>query len=79
MIRRSDGFEARKLVRCGRCRVVVGYEIDNTTSNGKGREDEAKVLYIIPGGLMSTEVMSSGKKLTEGDVEMKPDGIAAWE
>ncbi|KFY29179.1 hypothetical protein V493_02502 [Pseudogymnoascus sp. VKM F-4281 (FW-2241)] len=27
-IRREDGFEKRILWRCGRCRVVVGYELD---------------------------------------------------
>ncbi|KAK2795910.1 hypothetical protein FQN51_009568 [Onygenales sp. PD_10] len=28
MIRRADGFEKRLLFRCGRCRVVVGYALD---------------------------------------------------
>ncbi|PKY04413.1 hypothetical protein P168DRAFT_343929 [Aspergillus campestris IBT 28561] len=28
IIRREDGFEKRRLIRCGRCRVVVGYFLD---------------------------------------------------
>ncbi|OJD27235.1 hypothetical protein ACJ73_01373 [Blastomyces percursus] len=28
MIRREDGFEKRLLMRCGRCRVVMGYALD---------------------------------------------------
>lgn len=30
IIRREDGFEKRLLLRCGRCRVVVGYRLCNT-------------------------------------------------
>ncbi|KKZ60369.1 hypothetical protein EMCG_04884 [[Emmonsia] crescens] len=29
MIRREDGFEKRLLLRCGRCRVVMGYALDD--------------------------------------------------
>src|SRR3954447_19684738 len=28
MVRREDGFEKRVLLRCGRCRLVVGYKLD---------------------------------------------------
>jgi hypothetical protein len=28
IIRREDGFEKRTLVRCDRCRLVVGYKLD---------------------------------------------------
>jgi hypothetical protein len=31
VIRREDGFEKRVLLRCGRCRVVVGYKLCNGT------------------------------------------------
>ncbi|KAH8691492.1 hypothetical protein BGW36DRAFT_388422 [Talaromyces proteolyticus] len=37
IVRREDGFEKRVLHRCGRCRVVVGYEID-TPLNLNARE-----------------------------------------
>ncbi|KAK2799483.1 hypothetical protein FQN50_008455 [Emmonsiellopsis sp. PD_5] len=40
MIRRADGFEKRLLFRCGRCRVVVGYALDEVhfafADKGKG-------------------------------------------
>ncbi|PGG99171.1 hypothetical protein AJ79_08663 [Helicocarpus griseus UAMH5409] len=37
MIRREDGFEKRLLLRCGRCRVVVGYALDEVHfGEGKG-------------------------------------------
>jgi hypothetical protein len=28
IVRRSDGFEKRYLLRCARCKLVVGYELD---------------------------------------------------
>jgi hypothetical protein len=28
IIRRSDGFEKRWMQRCGRCRLIVGYQLD---------------------------------------------------
>lgn len=34
IIRREDGFEKRVLYRCGRCRLVVGYEIVQASSGG---------------------------------------------
>lgn len=91
LLRREDGFEKRVLWRCGRCRVVVGYELlssvgaapvheeseermeidDAETDEGKGKEVKqykGKVLYILPGGLMSTEFMLEGR-LGEADVE----------
>uniref|UniRef100_A0A093VB25 Uncharacterized protein n=1 Tax=Talaromyces marneffei PM1 TaxID=1077442 RepID=A0A093VB25_TALMA len=33
VIRRGDGFEKRVLLRCGRCRVVVGYKLPRNDSN----------------------------------------------
>jgi phage FluMu protein Com len=46
IIRREDGFEKRVLLRCGRCRVVVGYKLpsENTatapTAEEEGDDDE---------------------------------------
>lgn len=37
-----------------------------------------RVVYLLPGGLMSTEAMASGKKVTEEEVNVG-NGIAAWE
>ncbi|RDL38874.1 uncharacterized protein BP5553_03214 [Venustampulla echinocandica] len=94
LLRREDGFEKRVLWRCGRCRIVVGYELlpslgavtgqgeagermdvdDAGIDEGKGKEGgrreeyRGKVLYILPGGLMSTDFMMEGK-LGEADVD----------
>lgn len=85
IIRREDGFEKRVLYRCGRCRVVVGYEIvgaeggggdamdvdgDGDGDGGVGEKYKGKILYLLPGGVVSTDVMASGKKIGEGDVEV---------
>ncbi|KFX86190.1 hypothetical protein O988_09723 [Pseudogymnoascus sp. VKM F-3808] len=80
-VRREDGFEKRILWRCGRCRVVVGYELDpshfeTATAGGSGEVEEGssatregsgvgRVLYILPGWAQSTEHMASGKKIGE--------------
>ena len=81
IVRREDGFEKRILLRCGRCRLVVGYkldpahfegavagtglrqaqedtELDSTTRDADG---EANVVYLLPGGLASSEDLRSGK------------------
>lgn len=103
MIRRSDGFEKRYLLRCGRCRLVVGYEldaehytasaevnggaaeaVDAETGNETGPEDKerTKLVYLLPGGIMSTEVMAAGKKISDQEValgESERMAIAAWE
>lgn len=48
-MRREDGFEKRRLLRCGRCRVVVGYFLDgvhfahlasSSSSSGGGVTEE---------------------------------------
>ncbi|PYI27441.1 hypothetical protein BP00DRAFT_498046 [Aspergillus indologenus CBS 114.80] len=71
VVRREDGFEKRRLLRCGRCRVVVGYFLDAVhfpsggTADGDEDEDEegegqrAKVVYLLPGALMETGVMEA--------------------
>ncbi|KAL5340394.1 hypothetical protein BJX70DRAFT_396902 [Aspergillus crustosus] len=80
--RRSDGFEKRFFARCGRCRVTMGYFLDEVhfpSSGGilswqyevdKGWRDEAKekeredrVIYLLPGALMETEIMDDEEKM----------------
>lgn len=79
MVRREDGFEKRVLWRCGRCRLVVGYLLDevhyHTTSTtreegdgGVGGEGRIKVVYLLPGGLVSTEEMRAGKGVGEKEL-----------
>jgi hypothetical protein len=69
MIRREDGFEKRLLLRCGRCRVVVGYKLDEAHfGGGEGVSEvgkEGRVVYLLSGGLMGTEDMAAGKKAIE--------------
>jgi hypothetical protein len=75
IVRREDGFEKRILLRCGRCRLVVGYKLDPvhyksaegvvaSTSNA-GEEENAvekiEVVYLLPGGLISSEDLKNGK------------------
>lgn len=51
--------------------------------DGDGAKDgKMKVVYMLPGGLMSTEVMAAGRKINEGDVGIAEGGnavVAAWE
>lgn len=93
-MRREDGFEKRYLYRCGRCRLVVAYELDEIhystaqtadamdvdTKDGTAAA-RAKTLYILPGGVMSTDAMASGKNITEGQVivDNGRTTVAAWE
>jgi hypothetical protein len=97
-------------VRCGRCRLVVGYELDaeqfvglpeslgssKTTDTSEASRNEAmdvdgeekdkqrmKIVYFLPGGIMSTEIMASGKKIGEKEVVLgggeRTAVVAAWE
>jgi hypothetical protein len=81
VIRREDGFERRVVWRCIRCAVSVAYEI-----LGDGKEQTRKVVYVLPSGVMSTEVMVKGRqddegsKLKESDLELGPGSAAViWE
>lgn len=58
IIRREDGFEKRTLLRCARCKLVLGYLLDETHP-GTGGED-AKPVYLLPGGMISTSDMAKG-------------------
>ncbi|KAG9834207.1 hypothetical protein KCU98_g9940, partial [Aureobasidium melanogenum] len=76
VIRCEDGFEKRYFHKCGRCELSIGYSLDKSqfedtkTSSGP-RED---VVFLISGGLMSTEDMKSGK---DTDVEIAKVGVKA--
>lgn len=59
MVQREDGWEKRRMWRCGRCGVDVGYEIlgdgdpgDGTRADGGVKAGE--VLYLLDGGLVET-------------------------
>jgi len=88
IVRREDGFEKRYLWRCGRCRIVVGYELDpehyenvqfdegqgaeSGDVSAEGRRERTKTLYVLPGWIMSTEQMAAGKKIEEGEAVLQP-------
>lgn len=76
LIRREDGIEKRILLRCGRCRVVVGYYLDKVHWEGEGQaqaqaqvegeEEKPPAVYILPGALVGTEDMG-GAGVGEGE------------
>ena len=59
IVRREDGFEKRILLRCGRCRLVVGYKLDEAQFGAEKKGGE--VVYLLPGGLVTSEDMAAGK------------------
>jgi hypothetical protein len=81
IIRREDGFEKRILYRCERCLLVVGYTLDDSHFSEKNSTGRTKVLYVLPGGVMSTRFLTKTKQITEGDVLLSNGNktVAAWE
>lgn len=65
VLKLDDGFEKRYPVRCARCGLAAGYFLD--ASAFAGREGEVgprrDVLYVLPGGLMTTEEMREGRRM----------------
>lgn len=74
LVRRDDGFEKRLFLRCGRCRVVVGYFLDDIHFSGHTDDNgadagRAKVVYLLPGGLVETGIMGDEDKVKTMDQE----------
>ncbi|KAK6521955.1 hypothetical protein TWF281_002528 [Arthrobotrys megalospora] len=80
VIRREDGFEKRLFWRCGRCRLIFGYQIydesleelskgddDEIHKEKKGQPNKNYYVYILPGGLTTAAGMGS---LTESDLQL---------
>lgn len=65
ILKLEDGFEKRYPVRCSRCGLMAGYQLDRSQFAGTEEKSgpNAEVLYILPGGLMTTEEMRSGKDM----------------
>lgn len=60
IVRREDGFEKRRLQRCKRCKLVIGYQLDETQfSESDIRADQ--LWYLLPGGLVSTSDMRESR------------------
>jgi len=64
LLRREDGIEKRILLRCGRCRVVVGYHLDKV--HWDNEEGEMSAVYVLPGALVKTEDLG-GEGVGEGE------------
>lgn len=65
IIRGDQGFEKRYLQRCGRCNLTVGYQLDREQYQGiDGRGRREDVVYLLPGGLVTTKEMVDGKDMT---------------
>lgn len=79
LIRREDGFEKRLLLRCGRCRVGMGYFLDPVhfpdNNGGEDWDGDAKVVYLLPGALMETGVMVQGD---EGKMKAMDQEWTGW-
>jgi len=64
IVTRTDGFEKRYLQLCGRCRLPIGYQLDwGQYGEKEGRKED--VVYLLPGGLVSTEDMARGKNMED--------------
>jgi len=64
LIRSDEGIEKRYLLRCSRCKLTLGYQLDWDQYSTKGQfSDSVKngrrddVLYLLEGAVASTEAM----------------------
>lgn len=66
LIRREDGIEKRILLRCGRCKVVMGYYLDSVhygeektqvVDDDENVEEKRRAVYILPGAIVETDKM----------------------
>ena len=68
ILKLEDGFEKRYHVSCSRCELKIGYKLDKSQFGDAEGGVQAGVLYLFPGGVMSTEEMEEGKDMeTEAD------------
>ena len=70
VLKLDDGFEKRYAVRCNRCGLAAGYHLDKSQFAGSESESGPRidVVYILPGGLMTTAEMREGRNM-EAEVE----------
>ncbi|KZM28230.1 uncharacterized protein EKO05_0011043 [Ascochyta rabiei] len=76
MMTSDDGFEKRYLQRCGRCNLAVGYQLDWAQFGGDrtGRRDD--IVFLIPGGFMTTSEMINHKKSASAAANSGGGGVA---
>ena len=65
VLKLDDGFEKRYAVRCTRCGLAAGYHLDKSQFSGSESETGPRtdVVYILPGGLLTTEEMREGRSM----------------
>lgn len=63
VLKLDDGFEKRYAARCIRCDLQIGYWLDKSQFEPEQRRKREDVLYLLPGGLMSTEEMRENKDM----------------
>lgn len=61
--------EAARLEQEGSGNEKTGMHVDAQVYRGK-------ILYVLPGGIRTTEGMVTGPKIGEGDVEINPRTVA---
>ncbi|EME43884.1 hypothetical protein DOTSEDRAFT_71631 [Dothistroma septosporum NZE10] len=63
VLKLEDGFEKRYAVRCSRCGLMLGYQLDRSqfeeSQNELGMRED--VVYVLQGGLHTTEEMEASK------------------
>lgn len=60
IVQREDGFEKRTPLRCGRCKLVIGYNLDEV--HFETRDGQSSPVYLLPGGMATTSDMVKGVK-----------------
>jgi hypothetical protein len=65
ILKLDDGFEKRYAVRCTRCGLAAGYQLDKSQfSRTEGQSGpRTDVVYILSGGLLTTEEMREGRSM----------------
>lgn len=65
LISSDSGFEKRYLQRCGRCSLVVGYQLDwqQFAVDRTGRRED--YVFLLPGGFLTTSEMIKGRQAAE--------------
>ena len=62
----DNGFEKRYFQRCGRCNLVVGYQLDWQQFAGDRAGRKEDVVYLLPDGFVTTSEMIMGKTPPNG-------------
>lgn len=69
VVTREDGFEKRVLWRCGRCKVVVAYMLDESQFQSsavkEGKRNEGGFFYVLPGALTESKDLGEGQEVVE--------------